>query len=190
MNNIEHRYIVQEVSENQILTYFFVSHGKNEKEDVFKVIQYAFVQEFNDKPVFNLGLGDLDMETGGINDVSMTGNGDVYRIFNTVLSTIPQFYEKYPNDVILVQGSDGREAFEAACRPTCTRKCSEGCHNYNRRMKTYCTYVSRKYSIFEPEYQFLGVYEMWTIGLTLRILHKAKYMMRLCCIGKMFSFIV
>lgn len=86
----------------------------------------------------------------------MAGNGDVFKVFNTVLSTVPDFFNRYPGHILLVQGSDGREEFEIACRQTCTRYCGESCHNYNRRMKTYCSYVTKKLSFFEKEFQFLG----------------------------------
>ena len=156
MSNIDLKYDIEEVPDDQLLTYLFVSKGQNEDEDVVKIIQYAYVQDFDYKPVFNLGFGDLELETGSISDDAMTGNGDVYKVFNTVLSTIPQFYEKYPGHILLVQGSDSREEFEAACRAACVRSCDEDCHNFNRRIKTYCAYVSRKFDILRPDYQFLG----------------------------------
>jgi hypothetical protein len=156
MSNIDLRYEVEEIPDLQLLTYLFISKGPNEIEDVVKIIQYAYVQDFEGKPVFNLGFGDLELETGSISDDTMTGNGDVYRVFNTVLSTIPQFYEKYPEHILLVQGSDGRAEYEAACRTTCTWNCGGNCHNFRRRIKTYCTYVTRKIDVFEPDFQFLG----------------------------------
>ena len=116
MSNINHRYSVKEVSDYQMLTFLFVSNGQNEAEDVFKIIQYAYVQDFDHIPVFNLGFGDLEPETGKISDDTMTGNGDVYKVFNTILSTVPQFFERYPGHIILVQGSDGRDTYEIVCR--------------------------------------------------------------------------
>jgi hypothetical protein len=121
-----------------------------------KIIQFSYVRDINNESIFNLGFGDYDMDTGMINDESMSDNGDVYRIFNTVLNTIPLFFEKYPEAAILVTGSDGKAEYENKCRQNCTRKCSESCHNFNRRMKLYCNYVSRKHCIFESDYQFVG----------------------------------
>jgi hypothetical protein len=156
MSNIDHRYTPEEAEGVEWLTYLFLSEGKNQDEDVFKIIQYEYAREFGHKSVFNLGFGDLDMATGEVNDEAMAGNGDVFKVFNTVLSTVPEFFNKYPGSILLVQGSDGREAFEAACRVDCSRHCGERCHNYNRRMKTYCNYVTKKYDIFNDEFQFLG----------------------------------
>jgi hypothetical protein len=156
MNNIDRRYNVREVPDAQILAYIFFSEGQNEKEDVLKIIQYTYVQDFESKPVYNLGFGDFDIENGHISDETLTDNGDVYKIFNTVLSTIPKFYTKHPQALILVQGSDGREEFESRCRLSCTRHCRIFCHNFNRRMRIYCAYVSRKFDIFKPYNQFFG----------------------------------
>lgn len=156
MSNIDHRYAVQEVPDPQMPAFLFFSNGQNEHGVVLKIIQYSYVQHSGNKPVYNLGFGDLDLQTGEVDDEAITGNGDAYRVFNTVLSTIPEFYKKHPGNIILVQGSDGREAFEATCRINCIRSCGESCHKYNRRMKTYCNYVSRKYFIFQLDYRFLG----------------------------------
>lgn len=156
MSNINHRYTVQELSEPQSLTYLFFSEGGNESEDVLKIIQFGYMQHFNNRPVYNLGFGDFDLDAGEINDGAMTNNGDAHKIFNTVLSSIPLFYAHYPTDIILVQGSDGRDDYEANCRPICIRKCTDRCHNFNRRMRVYCNYVSRKLDVFKADYQFLG----------------------------------
>jgi hypothetical protein len=86
----------------------------------------------------------------------MSENGDAYKVFNTVLSTIPIFLEKYSNAGILVRGSDGQADYESRCRQTCAKKCIELCHKFNRRMKLYCNYVSKRSSLFDADYQFLG----------------------------------
>lgn len=156
MSNIEYRYAVQKLPDPQTLTYLFFSEAQNENEDVLKIIQFAYVQHFNNRPVHNLGFGDYNLYTGEINDGAMTNNGDAHKIFNTVLSSIPLFYTIYPTDIILVQGSDGREDFESNCRPNCVKKCTDTCYNFNRRMRLYCNYVSRKFDIFKADYQFLG----------------------------------
>lgn len=40
MSNIDYRYTPEEADGFEWLTYFFISKGKNEDGDVFKVIQY------------------------------------------------------------------------------------------------------------------------------------------------------
>ncbi|WP_205514466.1 DUF6934 family protein [Longitalea arenae] len=156
MSNITHRYDITETADLQSTNFLFFSEGKSGKEDVLKIVQFAYVRDFSNKPIFNLGFGDFDMDTGEINDESMTDNGDVYKIFNTVLSTIPLFFSRNPQAAILVRGSDGRAEFEYKCKQNCPRRCTASCHNFNRRMKLYCNYVSRKHSIFQADYQFLG----------------------------------
>jgi hypothetical protein len=66
--------------------YFFVSKGKR---DVVKVIHYMCSATMNDRKVFNLGFGDYELEKDIIDDKMNTDNGDVYKVFNTVLYTIP-----------------------------------------------------------------------------------------------------
>jgi hypothetical protein len=160
MSNINYRYDAQEFPDDGLLTYVFISEARSNMEDVadiIKIIQYAPVQDFMNKPVYNLGFGDLDMVSGAIIDDSIRDNGDVYCVFNTVLSTIPLFFKRFPGSILLVQGSDSREEFEVGCRPMCRKQCGdENCRNFNRRMKIYSGYVSRKIDVFEESFQFLG----------------------------------
>lgn len=156
MSNPKYRYETTESSDPVSTNYLFFSEGNKGKDEVLKIIQFAYVRDFNNKSIYNLGFGDFDIVAGEMNDESMTDNGDVYKVFNTVLGTIPPFFEKYPNAAILVRGSDGQAEYEHKCRQSCTKKCTEFCHKFNRRMKLYCNYVSRKLSLFEADYQFIG----------------------------------
>lgn len=156
MSNIDHRYVTNLVPDSEVQAYLFLSKGQSTDKDIPKIIQYEYVRDLDYRSIYNLGFGDFEVETGKIHDGTMTDNGDVYKIFNTVLSSVPLFYKRYPRDIILVQGSDGRQDFEAECRPNCVKNCTIVCHKFNRRMKLYCNYLSRKIDIFESEYQFLG----------------------------------
>jgi hypothetical protein len=156
MSSLMHKYDTIEASETIFTNYLFFSEGTTRREDVLKIIQFTYIRDFNNRQVFNLGFGDYDINVGEINDVSMTENGDVYKVFNTVLSTIPLFFDKHTNAVILVRGSDGQSDYVHKCKQNCTKKCTEFCHKFNRRMKLYCNYVSRKCSLFQADYQFLG----------------------------------
>ncbi len=102
------------------------------EQDVVKAIQYSFVQKIIGKNVFNLGFGDYDIERDLILDNVNTNNGDTYKVFNTVLSTIPTFFEKFNLDIIMVQGSDGRPEFIEQCKLGCLKKCILECKNYNK----------------------------------------------------------
>lgn len=156
MSSLNHRYDTTEVSDQVSTNFLFYSEGNNGKVVVPKIIQFTYVGGYNNNPIFNLGFGDIDMNTGLINDESMSDNGDAYRVFNTVLSTIPIFFEKYPNAALLVRGSDGQAEFEHNCKQNCARNCTDLCLKFNRRMKLYCNYVSRKHDLFRVDYQFLG----------------------------------
>ena len=55
------------------------------------------------------------------------------KVFNTVLNTIPIFFSKYASSCIAVRGSD------------------------ERRIRTYCFYVSRNYETLIKDYTFYGI---------------------------------
>ena len=153
MSNFENIYALEQEKSAQDLTFFFISKGQ---QDIIKVIQYSFVQKLNDKNVYNLGFGDYDITNDSIIDNVNTNNGDAYKVFNTVLSTIPIFFENYRNDILMVQGSDGRPEFIKNCKKTCTKKCNDECRNFNRRVNIYRGYVDKNYEQLNNEYQFFG----------------------------------
>ena len=68
-----------------------------------------------------------------IDDKANSNNGDMRKVFNTVLYTIPTFFSKYENCCVIVEGSD------------------------KRRIKAYCMYVSRNLATLNQEYSFYGV---------------------------------
>ena len=78
----------------------FISEGKNGA--IEKVILY---EELEVKGVFNLGFGDKDPITGGINDRAITNNGDTEKILATVVSTVYTFINKNPTAYIYAEGS-------------------------------------------------------------------------------------
>ena len=54
---------------------------------------------------YNLGFGDLDLETREINDEIVTNNGDGQKVLATVVSTIYSFTGKNPEAYIYATGS-------------------------------------------------------------------------------------
>ena len=70
----------------------------------------------NGKQVFNLGFGDYDITTDTLDDKINSNNGDHYRVFNTVLSTIPTFFDAYKGAILMVNGSDGTQKFVEFCK--------------------------------------------------------------------------
>ena len=153
MNNEERIYELEESISEDSLKFFFISKGE---QDVVKAIQYSFVQKINGRNVFNLGFGDYDIERDLILDNVNTNNGDTYKVFNTVLSTIPTFFDKFKLDILMVQGSDGRPEFIEHCKLSCIKKCVLECKNYNRRINIYRGYVNKNFKELSVDYQFLG----------------------------------
>ena len=153
MTNIEKVYELEEDKSASGLKFIFISKGF---QDIIKVIQFSFIQELNGRNIYNLGFGDYDLESDTIIDNVNTNNGDAYKVFNTVLSTIPIFFENYVNEILMVQGSDGRPEFVENCKLTCKKKCIDECKNYNRRINIYRVYVDKNYEDLCIDYQFLG----------------------------------
>jgi hypothetical protein len=84
---------------NRNKLYFFESTGKRL---VHKLIQFSHVEN----NVFNLGLADF--ENGRLNFQNFTGNGDSYRVFNTVANAVMQFTIHYPNAEVLIRASEAK----------------------------------------------------------------------------------
>lgn len=81
-------------------TFEFVSEGKNGK--IKKLVVY---QDVGIEGLFNLAFGDKDLETGLLDDKSISDNGDTEKILATVVLTVFIFTNKYPNAFILAKGS-------------------------------------------------------------------------------------
>ncbi len=143
----------EEESSLEGLRFYFISKGKN---DVIKAIEYGFIQVFEGRDLYNLGFGDYDIENDVIRDDIETNNGDPYMVFNTVLSTIPNFFEIFSNDMVMVQGSDSSPDFVDNCRLSCAKGCKEACKNFKRRINAYKYYVNKNYNSLIGDYYFFG----------------------------------
>ncbi len=90
------------------LVYTFESVGMRV---IKKMIIYSKIDnpEFAELPsgteVYNLGFGDYDEETGGIDDEIESKNGDTQKVLATVANTANEFWEEYPNASIFFRGS-------------------------------------------------------------------------------------
>ncbi len=144
--------VVEEKSDTG-LKFFFKSKGK---QNIIKVIHYSFVQQLSGKNIYNLGFGDYNLMNDTIIDDINANNGDTYKVFNTVLRTIPVFFENFENAILMVQGSDGKPGYIEKCRRICRKNCVQECKNYNRRISIYCGYVDRNYDLLIVDFQFLG----------------------------------
>ena len=119
-------------------------------------MEYRYVQDFGEQPLFNFGFGDYDLETDTTSDQAVSNNGDVYTVFHTVLSTVPRFFEVNPNAVMMVQGSDSGTEFSENCKKSCTKKCDKECKKINRRISTYRRYVNKNFDDLNKTYTFYG----------------------------------
>jgi len=148
-------YITSDTISKNGTKHFFVSEGS---KSIVKVISYDQVGILNDKKVFNLGFGDYDIISGVLDDASTSDNGDVYKVFNTILSTIPKFFESFRKDIIMVEGSDSTTDFTENCILTCRKKClsANQCKNQNRRINVYRNYVNKNFEDLKLTYTFYG----------------------------------
>jgi hypothetical protein len=105
----------------------------------------------------NLGFGDYDIESDRLLDAPVSNNGDHYRVFNTVLNTIPNFFSFFPTAIMAVQGSDSTGDFLEQCRVNCSKDCGKGeCRNAHRRINIYRRYVDKHFEGLSAEYAFYG----------------------------------
>ncbi len=87
-------------AENELNIFEFDSIGNKGK--ITKIVQYT---EMSVKGYFNLGFGDLDLQTREINDDIITNNGDGQKVLATVVSTMYSFTGKNPEAYIYATGS-------------------------------------------------------------------------------------
>ena len=94
----EDRYLYR--SEDCFKIYEFVSEGR--KGQIKKLVQYT---ETGSENVYNLAFGDYNEDLKGINDLSVSDNGDSVKVLATVASTVYAFTKKYPEAWIFATGS-------------------------------------------------------------------------------------
>ncbi len=135
MNHSQDVYDVrgEHIPEEKAVLYYFISEGK---KDIFKFVLYQYAGQFNNRPLFNLGFGDFDNETGKLSDEKISDNEDHYRVFNTVLATIPRLLSEYRDGVVMVRGSDSTPQFIEECKKVCVKKCEDHlCKKAHRRIR-------------------------------------------------------
>ena len=88
-------------TEDELNIFEFESIGTKGK--VTKIIQYT---EMSIKGYFNLGFGDLDLNTKEVNDEIVTNNGDGQKVLATVVSTVYAFTAKNPEAYVYATGSN------------------------------------------------------------------------------------
>jgi len=87
-------------SSEKLWTFEFISEGSRGK--ISKIIQYT---PTNLKDVYNLAFGDKDKNTGQIDDMIISNNGDSEKVLATVIASVYAFTDKYPDAYIYATGS-------------------------------------------------------------------------------------
>jgi hypothetical protein len=178
MTRSENVYEFEEFERNPAGTnYYFFSEGDRK---ILKIVQYEYIGIKENRFTYNLGFGTYDVVNNAIQDDDISANGDTYKVFNTVLSTIPHFMVSYPGAMVMVEGSDSVSFFPELCRPNCKKKCVPPvCKNAHRRINIYKNFVNKNWELLAQEYQFWGgiktndyqsVIEEYKIHLTLMML--------------------
>lgn len=154
MNNIP-AYKTEIIDKNASskLQYLFESKGE---KSIIKAIEYSFVRQISGRKVYNLGFGDYNEANGTIIDDINSNNGDMRKVFSTVLNTVPKFFRENKDAAIWVQGSDSVEEFKQRCELDCKKNCVDICKNFNRRIKAYRYYVDKNFVELSKEYIFFG----------------------------------
>jgi uncharacterized protein DUF6934 len=136
------------------IQYFFLSKGTS---IIIKAIQYSYALDFQGRRVYNLGFGDYDPNTRSVIDDVTSNNGDTYKIFHTVLNTIPGFFAIFKEAVVIASGSDSRQEFRDSCRSSCNKNClPDQCKNAHRRINIYRHYIDKHFAGLSTDYQFYG----------------------------------
>jgi hypothetical protein len=79
----------------------FISKGP--KGAIRKRVEYQKPIEAVD--FYNLAFGDINAQTGKIDDKVISDNGDTQKVLATVAATVFEFMKKHPNAMIYVEGS-------------------------------------------------------------------------------------
>ncbi|MBN3581942.1 hypothetical protein JYB64_06045 [Algoriphagus aestuarii] len=122
-----------------------------------KIVEHSFVEVRGERKVYNLGFGDYNIKTGAFVDDEVFNNGDARLILNSVLSTVPNFFQNNPDDALIVQGSDSSEEFSEKCKSTCKKKCNDQCKKQHQRIRIYCNYLDKNFEKLIKIYIFFGL---------------------------------
>jgi hypothetical protein len=87
-------------SGQQLSSYEFISEGPN--GFIIKRIQFTLL---NAEGVYNLAFGDKDPQSGEIDDLSISNNGDSEKVLATVVAAVYAFCDKHPESWIFITGS-------------------------------------------------------------------------------------
>ena len=87
-------------SDETLTVFEFISEGL--KGPIRKLIHF---QPTPEKGFFNLSFGDKNAETGDIDDLAISNNGDTEKVLGTVVSALYAFFDKHPDAFVYATGS-------------------------------------------------------------------------------------
>ena len=87
-------------AESSLTIFEFISEGPN--GPIRKLIKF---QETNEPNLYNLAFGDREAQTGEIDDLAISNNGDSEKVLATVVSALYAFFDKHPDAFVYATGS-------------------------------------------------------------------------------------
>jgi hypothetical protein len=87
-------------AEKSLMVYEFISEGQ--KGQISKLVKFS---ETSLKDFYNLAFGDKDLETGDIDDVIVSNNGDSEKVLATVVAAVYAFTNKQKDAWVYATGS-------------------------------------------------------------------------------------
>ncbi len=87
-------------AEADLTVFEFVSEGLD--GTIQKVIQF---QRTEQPHLYNLAFGDKNLETGEVDDLAVSNNGDSEKVLATVAAAMFAFLDKYPDAFVYATGS-------------------------------------------------------------------------------------
>lgn len=85
---------------DKLTTFEFASEGPN--GNIVKLIEFSQSEDSN---LFNLAFGDKNLQTGELDDFSVSNNGDSNKILATVAAAVYIFTDRFPEAWIYATGS-------------------------------------------------------------------------------------
>lgn len=144
MNSVSEVYPLQQQITRDLIRYIFLSRGKTE---IVKAIEYVYIERFNGIRLYNLGFGNYDFGANMLLDDPVSNNGDQYKVFNTVLASVPIFFHVRKNSMVMVQGSDSMPEFIQQCRESCEKTCAPNlCRKAGQRIRIYRGFVDKHFA--------------------------------------------
>jgi len=80
----------------------FVFESVGVKGRISKVIQFLPMEL---EGAYNLGFGDLNLETGEVDDMVISDNGDTPKVLATIVHSLYLFTDRHPKAKIIVSGN-------------------------------------------------------------------------------------